>query len=366
MGDDINLLDDIWFDVDDQFLFFVDDLDLRGNAIRHSVLPRLQLIMNNAIVAIRAVYGVDVLEDSHVQVSPNFRRKRVADVTVDYQWATIGLSGKRAENKWHGFARKDKKQVRVLPFKYELGLTHAGLGIRLHNYWLKGLTDESYQTLLDFHLEYADVIHTLCFRSGILPLLNWGQGCEPFSSFTEHYQWMRDNRRFDNDFYSTSRKAPLRTAEILDLIEGYVVFFPVYDAYIQIAKFAESRFGELVARLNGWYLTHVGTESAYKIIQAPTSTALLDANFLARTREIAAERVRLMPELRYQVFHRDGFRCVACGRRGGDDGVVLHVDHIVPRSKGGEDTLDNLQTLCSACNLGKSNRDDTDLRRTTQ
>ncbi|MBA3804703.1 MAG: HNH endonuclease, partial [Acidobacteria bacterium] len=36
-------------------------------------------------------------------------------------------------------------------------------------------------------------------------------------------------------------------------------------------------------------------------------------------------------------------------------GVALHVDHIRPWSKDGETLLENLQTLCSECNLGKSN-----------
>ena len=175
---------------------------------------------------------------SHVQSSPNFRGKRDADVAVDYQWATVGLSGKRAKDTWYGFQRKDGAPVQIVPFKYEVGFTYDGLGIRLHNYWLKGLSDASYRSLLDFHLQYADIIHPLCYRSGILPLLHWGQGCAPFSAFTEHYQWMRDHRRFDNDFYSTPYQASISTPAILELIESFVVFFPVYDS---IYKSPEAR-----------------------------------------------------------------------------------------------------------------------------
>jgi 5-methylcytosine-specific restriction endonuclease McrA len=65
--------------------------------------------------------------------------------------------------------------------------------------------------------------------------------------------------------------------------------------------------------------------------------------------------------LRYEVLKRDGGRCVLCGNSK-KDGVKLHVDHILPRSKGGKDTLDNLQTLCEPCNLGKGNRDNRNWR----
>lgn len=65
--------------------------------------------------------------------------------------------------------------------------------------------------------------------------------------------------------------------------------------------------------------------------------------------------------LRYQVLERDRGRCVLCGARPAD-GVRLHVDHILPWSRGGRTTLENLQTLCALCNLGKGNRSQTDHR----
>lgn len=59
-------------------------------------------------------------------------------------------------------------------------------------------------------------------------------------------------------------------------------------------------------------------------------------------------------KLRYQVLKRDNFKCCACGASPAkDSSVELHIDHIIPWSKGGETTLENLQTLCSKCNLGK-------------
>lgn len=66
---------------------------------------------------------------------------------------------------------------------------------------------------------------------------------------------------------------------------------------------------------------------------------------------------------RYEAFMRGGGRCALCGR-GRIDGVVMHVDHIVPLSVNWSRRLDpsNLQILCEDCNEGKSNRDSTDWR----
>lgn len=60
--------------------------------------------------------------------------------------------------------------------------------------------------------------------------------------------------------------------------------------------------------------------------------------------------------LRFKVMQRDNFKCCICGASPATNpSIELHIDHIVPWSKGGETLLKNLQTLCSNCNYGKSN-----------
>lgn len=60
---------------------------------------------------------------------------------------------------------------------------------------------------------------------------------------------------------------------------------------------------------------------------------------------------------RWLVLDRDRFTCVGCGASPATTpGTVLHVDHVMPYSQGGTTEIDNLQTLCDRCNLGKSDR----------
>ena len=70
-------------------------------------------------------------------------------------------------------------------------------------------------------------------------------------------------------------------------------------------------------------------------------------------RRFVAQQRRLMTDsLRYDVMQRDGFRCQLCGATAAD-GYKLHVDHIIPVSKGGKTEMGNLRTLCERCNMGK-------------
>lgn len=62
----------------------------------------------------------------------------------------------------------------------------------------------------------------------------------------------------------------------------------------------------------------------------------------------------LSQRTRFAALFRDNFTCQYCGRKPPE--VILHIDHRVPFSLGGDNSLDNLLTACSECNLGKSNK----------
>ncbi len=60
------------------------------------------------------------------------------------------------------------------------------------------------------------------------------------------------------------------------------------------------------------------------------------------------------PEQKEEIFKRDNYRCVICGR-GKHNGYEIHADHIIPKDLGGKAELVNGQTLCSIHNFRKKN-----------
>lgn len=62
----------------------------------------------------------------------------------------------------------------------------------------------------------------------------------------------------------------------------------------------------------------------------------------------------ITPSMRFKVLHRDGFKCVYCGKSAPD--VELEVDHVIASSRGGPDHVSNLTTACWTCNRGKAAR----------
>ena len=68
------------------------------------------------------------------------------------------------------------------------------------------------------------------------------------------------------------------------------------------------------------------------------------------TRYVRVPYQRRVPVSRRGVLRRDGHRCAYCGR------AASTVDHVLPRSRGGRDTWENLVAACLPCNGRKGDR----------
>lgn len=353
---DFSALSDVFFDDQDANLFLVADARLRADALQQSILPRLRLVMNTAIALIREVYDVEALDDSIVSVLPNFRKKRSNYMEHMYESAFVGLGGRRRAM-WPGFSRRDGKPVQILPFRFAFALDANGVFLILENGWLKGLDDRSFGSMLRFHVDFERDVVPLCFASEIVPV--FVRDLLPISPLSDKYEYCISHRIWQYGFFGRVRRFPVAQDGLASLVLDYVRFFPVYDSYIQMAKGNACRLNALVGRLNRWSGDGLADEAEE---EADDSDPDRRAVAVARAAAAAETKVRVMPAIRWQVFQKDGWRCVACGR-GSQNEIILHVDHIVPRSRGGSDALDNYQTLCSVCNIGKSNHDSTDLRK---
>lgn len=63
------------------------------------------------------------------------------------------------------------------------------------------------------------------------------------------------------------------------------------------------------------------------------------------------DKERIPKNLRRMVIERDGLRCIYCD----EDltGAEVHLDHVIPESRGGPTNYENLQVTCRKCNLAK-------------
>ena len=73
------------------------------------------------------------------------------------------------------------------------------------------------------------------------------------------------------------------------------------------------------------------------------------------TRFVKVPYKATVPLTRKAVFARDGGRCVYCG------GTATSLDHVVPKSRGGSHTWDNVVSACGRCNHVKADRAVADL-----
>jgi len=75
---------------------------------------------------------------------------------------------------------------------------------------------------------------------------------------------------------------------------------------------------------------------------------------IIRVNQYVNQRGHRVPLNKKNIFKRDGNTCIYCGSNRRQD---LTIDHIVPQSRGGKNTWENLVTSCKNCNNNKGHMD---------
>ncbi|HZE36522.1 MAG TPA: HNH endonuclease, partial [Candidatus Eisenbacteria bacterium] len=92
-------------------------------------------------------------------------------------------------------------------------------------------------------------------------------------------------------------------------------------------------------------------ESSPRVVRSPSRVFPLPSviRLAVYIRKPFLERVAFNKK---NILRRDGYTCQYCSRRG----EKLTVDHVMPRSRGGQTTWTNVVAACLRCNLFKGNR----------
>lgn len=349
-------IEEITFDTDDKNLFLIDDLQLKADAIRYSILPKLEIINNELISRISNMYDFDFFQNCTIGKSPQFRtskNQRTKPVTLDYEHSSIWVYGKRTKNKWKGLQRNDNKEAQITPTLLEIILTTEGISSIFYFGYIKNFTKETYKKFYDFLDKEILNILSLINRSNCKYQREYFEIFDIRESLKKNFV---DNN-YDILISSKPYDYPINYEKINEIILSNLMLFPLLNAFINISLGVDPNIKSDIEKAEKKFRSYY--EKYFKDVQEKFNS--LNENDLQAVRIKADTKIKIQAGIRWQVFKRDNWKCVACGRSA-EENIILHIDHILPRSKGGKDEMNNYQTLCETCNIGKSNKDETNLR----
>jgi hypothetical protein len=307
---------------------------------------------------IQEVYGINPYERMTITARPRHRREgwRFLDTGVVY----MGLTGQRRTDRPLTIRRRDG-----VPFSYApsrlLYLVYPEGELQVIFYPFSQVVDAPFLAavaalirdhclVLSSLLALYHIAHT-CVEHGVFVELSEAFGPNAITRATPSQQLA---------LASPSWHFPLE-AQMLpwaQLQGALVVLYPLLEACTALATGEPHHLVERMAAFQQWYRRMISQEADDPAAEAELTVSPSPEPILPDLDSYTVIRAGLW----WAVLARDRWTCCSCGRSAQQDGVLLEVDHIVPRSRGGTNTLENLQTLCKKCNLGKSNRDSTDLR----
>jgi hypothetical protein len=345
-------IDDVAFELKDIEIFRIPDTKTRIATVQNYFFPRLEILLRFTLEMIQEIYGVNPYEKMTFVYYPSNRPK--ARENRDFDWVHIGLSGKRIVSRELKFTRRDGKPFRHHPTYLTYNIDFDG---------------SLYVQLLPFRQyvssEFISAVAALYRKNydALSPIFNLLQIThlrstefidlkDAFVGKKEEVVW---NRFLSPTFYfPVSLDRGLWRSALC-----FAAFYPLLEAFNALGEGETPRLAIMLDKLKEWYLAHEPDEGEVTEDQQEEGEEILDVPELDSYTYVRASAW-------WTVLARDNWTCCSCGRSSKEEGITLEVDHIIPRSKGGSNDIGNLQALCKKCNIGKSNKDATDLRRSAQ
>lgn len=337
-----------FFELKDVEIFKIPDTKTRISTVQNYFFPRLEILLRHSIVLIQEIYGVNPYERMTFVYYPSNRKTARQNRAFDY--VHIELSGKRRFDRDLKFHRRDGKPFQLHPTYLTYNIHFDG-SIRVEFLPFRQYVSVEFIAAVDEL--YKENFAALSPILGFHQITHDRNAC--FVDLNDAFVGERENVNF-NLLYSPKYYFPANVDRGLwHLMLCFAALYPLLDSFNSLGEGEAPKLAEMLERLKEWYLAEVASDeednSSNENSKEPLNLPELDNYNFVRA------------GLWWSVLARDNWTCCSCGRSSKEEGIILEVDHIVPRSKGGNDDKDNLQTLCKKCNVGKSNRDTTDLRR---
>lgn len=342
-----NSIDEVIFEEKDTQIFNIPDTKTKLSTLQNYFFPRLEILLRYTLDIVAQVYNVNPYERMTFVYCPSHRDK--AKENKDFDMVHIGVCAKRGDKplkiikrNGHFFSfHPTYLTFKVLPS----GTIHAELlpfrqGV--DNAYVEKISAiiKKHSDMLLPLLSLAHISHRTyerCYE--LLPLY---QAIVPEEVGSNGIKFMSPKYYFPVDsgrgFY--------------ELIVAFTLLYALAESFICIGEGRDPKLRKMLEQFKKWYIEIGNIEE--NVEQEKKDLELLEISELDSYSFVRAGKW-------WAVLARDKWKCLSCGRSAREDGVLLEVDHIIPRSKGGSDDMINLQTLCKKCNIGKSNKDSTRL-----
>lgn len=345
------------FEREDLAIFKIPDVRTRLDTIQNYFFPRLDILLTQSLELVQEIYKINPYERMTILRTPNHRKNAKENEGCSY--VSIGVGGKRRHDRILKVFRRDGKPYRLHNARLDYQINLKGeISISL---WILGYLDPSLNT--EFLAVWKDVLAKNFNVLNSVFMLNHisHSNAKHFLSFTDilSEKYIKDLDSQALQFYSPTYFLPISFDDGLAYLQtAFAALYPLLDVSIDCEEGQPIRLEKMLKDYVRWRRRR-GAERWYRKRLKPDSTERETSIELPELDNYRFIRAGLW----WEILARDNWKCCSCGRTVKEHGITLHVDHILPRSKGGTDNRENLQALCMKCNIGKSNRDSTDLTR---